>query len=118
MLAGEAITTIGGNAWTGDLLFATAGVMWAVFTTCLRKWRTSGIKAAQIVGVLSLLIYAPIHAVVFGFNQMIAMGLFENLIQVAVQGIFAGLLAIYLFGRAVTALGAGRASPFRHWSLP
>ena len=112
VLAGEAITTIGGNAWTGDLLFATAGVMWAVFTTCLRKWRTSGIKAAQIVGVLSLLIYAPIHAVVFGFNQMIAMGLFENLIQVAVQGIFAGLLAIYLFGRAVTALGAGRASTF------
>lgn len=112
VLAGEAITTIGGNAWTGDLLFATAGIMWAVFTTCLRKWRTSGIMAARIVGVLSLLIYAPLHAVLFGFGQMISVGLAENLIQIAVQGIFAGLLAIYLFGRAVTALGAGRASTF------
>jgi drug/metabolite transporter (DMT)-like permease len=29
-----------------------------------------------------------------------------------VQGVFAGLFAIYLFGRSVTALGAGRASVF------
>jgi len=112
VLTGEAVGTIGGNAWHGDLLFATAGVMWAVFTTCLRKWGVSGIMAARIVGALSLLIYAPLHALLFGFDQMISMGLFENLVQIAVQGIFAGLLAIYLFGRAVTALGAGRASTF------
>jgi drug/metabolite transporter (DMT)-like permease len=43
---------------------------------------------------------------------MIAAGWTENLIQVAVQGIFAGLLALFLFARAVTALGAGRASTF------
>jgi drug/metabolite transporter (DMT)-like permease len=112
VLAGEAITTIRGNALTGDLLFATAGFMWAAFTTCLRGWRTSGLLAAQVVGVLSLLIYAPIHAVFFGFERMAAVGLVENLIQVAVQGVFAGLLALYLFARAVTALGAGRASMF------
>lgn len=112
VLAGEAVSTIGGNALTGDFLFATAGLMWAVFTTCLRKWRTTGIMAARIVGALSLLIYAPLHAALFGFERMISIGLAENLLQIAIQGIFAGLLAIYLFGRAVTALGAGRASTF------
>lgn len=112
VLAGEAITTIRGNALTGDMLFATAGLMWAAFTICLRGWRTSGMLAAQVVGVLSLLIYAPLYAVLVGFDRMIAAGLAENLLQIAVQGVFAGLLALYLFARAVTALGAGRASMF------
>ncbi|MGV3635267.1 MAG: EamA family transporter, partial [Pseudorhodoplanes sp.] len=97
---------------TGDLLFATAGFMWAAFTTCLRGWRTGGMPAARVVGVLSLLIYAPLYAVLFGFERMAAAGLFENLLQIAVQGVFAGLLALYLFARAVSALGAGRASMF------
>ena len=112
VLAGEAVTTIGGNALIGDLLFATAGFMWAVFTTCLRRWRTSGLVAAQVVGALSLLIYGPLHAALFGFERMIGVGLAENLLQIGVQGIFSGLLALYLFGRSVTALGAGRASTF------
>lgn len=112
VLAGEAITTIRGNALTGDILFATAGFMWAAFTTCLRGWRTSGMLAAQLVGVLSLLIFAPVYAIVFGFERMAAAGLVENLIQIAVQGVFAGLLALYLFARAVSVLGAGRASMF------
>ncbi|MFZ5692134.1 MAG: DMT family transporter [Pseudomonadota bacterium] len=112
VLAGEAVTTIRGNALTGDILFATAGFMWAAFTTCLRGWRTSGMLAAQLVGVLSLLIFAPVYAIVFGFERMAAAGLVENLIQIAVQGVFAGLLALYLFARAVSVLGAGRASMF------
>jgi drug/metabolite transporter (DMT)-like permease len=112
VLAGEAITTIRGNALNGDLLFATAGFMWAAFTTCLRGWRTSGMLAAQVVGVLSLLIFAPLYALLFGFERMATLSLAENLIQIAVQGVFAGLLALYLFARAVTALGAGRASMF------
>ncbi len=112
VLAGEAVGSLGGQAAYGDALFAAAGISWAVFTTCLRKWGTNGLTAARIVGVLSLLVYAPIHAALFGFDRMIALGLFENLLQVLVQGVFSGLLAIYLFVRAVTALGAGRASTF------
>ena len=112
VFAGEAITTLGGKAPIGDALFANAGLMWAVFTICLRRWATSGIMAARIVGVLSLLIYAPLFSYFIGFERIMAVGLAENLLQIAVQGVFAGLLAIYLFGRSVTALGAGRASTF------
>lgn len=112
VFAGEALTTLGGNALAGDLFFASAGFMWAIFTTGLRRWHIGGFQAAAIVGALSLVIYGPLHALVFGFDRMIAVGLMENLLQMAVQGIFAGLLALYLFARAVTALGAGRASTF------
>lgn len=112
VFAGEAITKLGGNAPIGDALFATAGLMWAVFTVRLRQWQVGGMMAARVVGVLSLLIYVPLFAVFVGFDRLIAAGLAENLLQIAVQGIFAGLLALYLFARAVTALGAGRASTF------
>jgi drug/metabolite transporter (DMT)-like permease len=112
VFAGEAITSIGLHALAGDSLFATAGLMWAVFTIQLRRWHMNGIHAAMIVGVLSLFIYAPLHAFFFGFQTMIAAGWVENLIQIAVQGVFAGLLALFLFARAVTTLGAGRASTF------
>jgi drug/metabolite transporter (DMT)-like permease len=112
VFAGEAITTLGGNALTGDLMFASAGFMWAIFTTCLRSWRVGGLHAAGIVGALSVLFYAPLHAALFGFEHMIAVGWAANLIQIAIQGIFAGVLALFLFARAVTLLGAGRASTF------
>lgn len=108
--AGEAVTTLGLPALGGDSLFATAGTMWATFTLVLRRWRISGLHATSIVGALSLLIYAPLHAALFGFHTMIAAGWLENLIQLIVQGLFAGLLALFLFARAVGILGAGRAS--------
>jgi drug/metabolite transporter (DMT)-like permease len=112
VFAGEAVTSIGMHALAGDSLFATAGLLWAVFTLCLRRWRMDGMHAAMIVGALSLLIYAPLHALIFGFGSMIAAGWTQNLIQIAVQGVFAGLLALFLFARTVSALGAGRASTF------
>lgn len=112
VFAGEAVTSIGLHALAGDSLFASAGFLWALFTMCLKRWRMDGMHAAMIVGALSLFIYAPLHALIFGFDTMIAAGWMQNLIQIVVQGVFAGLLALFLFARAVTALGAGRASTF------
>ena len=43
---------------------------------------------------------------------MIALGVWENLLQAVVQGILAGPAAIYLFTRSVVLLGAGRAAVF------
>ena len=58
------------------------------------------------------MIYAPLHFFVFGFERMIAVGLWENLLQAAVQGGLAGALAIHLLARAIILLGAGRAAAF------
>jgi drug/metabolite transporter (DMT)-like permease len=83
--------------------------MFAVFGTLLRLWRIAPTRAVVVTSVVSLL---QLPWLVFGFERMVGLGLIENLIQVAMQGIFAGAGATYLFTRSVVLLGAGRAAVF------
>ena len=108
----EAITTIGPHGVGGDLLFVGAGISWAIFGTLLRHWRVPGMQAALVVSSLSVLLFIPAYLLIAGYQHLIALGWTENLHQAVVQGIFAGTLPIYLFGRAVVLLGAGRAGTF------
>jgi drug/metabolite transporter (DMT)-like permease len=108
----ESLTTIGKQGVGGDLLFATAGLFWAIFGTLLRQWRVSGTRAVAVVGALSVVVFAPLHALFVGYAGLLQMGWYENLLQVVVQGILAGMLPIYLFARAVILIGAGRAATF------
>lgn len=111
LLGFEALATIGSHGILGDLTFAAAGLSFAVFGLMLRMWRIAPMRAVVIVSVLSLA-YVPVHWAVFGFATMIAAGWTENLLQIAVQGVFAGTLSIYLFTRTVILLGASRAAVF------
>jgi drug/metabolite transporter (DMT)-like permease len=111
VIGAEALATIGTHGLIGDLSFVTAGLMFAVFGTLLRLWRVAPTRAVVVTSVVSL-IGLPIQWLVSGFERMIALGLVENLIQMVMQGIFAGAGAIYLFTRSVVLLGAGRAAVF------
>ena len=108
----ELLATIGREGVGGDLLFATAGFFWAMFGTLLRYYRMSGTRAIAVVGALSVVFYAPLYVIFVGFENMLRLSLTENLIQVVVQGLLAGVLPIYLFARAVILIGAGRAATF------
>ncbi len=108
----ESLTTIGGHGVGGDLLFAAAGLFWATFGILLRYWHVSGTRAIAAVGALSILVFAPLYAVLIGFDGMLRMSLADNMVQVVVQGVGAGVLPIFLFARAVILLGAGRAATF------
>jgi len=108
----ESFTTIGSHGVGGDLLFATAGLFWAIFGMLLRYWRVPGMQAAGVVGAVSIIVFAPVHAVLYGYSGMLHQSLAENLLQIVVQGVLAGALPIYLFARAVILLGAGRAGTF------
>jgi drug/metabolite transporter (DMT)-like permease len=109
VIGAEALATIGAHGLIGDLSFVTAGLMFAVFGTLLRLWRIAPTRAVVVTSVVSLL---QLPWLVFGFERMVGLGLIENLIQVAMQGIFAGAGATYLFTRSVVLLGAGRAAVF------
>src|SRR5262249_49843511 len=76
----EALTPIGTHGLLGDFTFAAAGVMFAIFALLLRLWRIEAMRATAVVSVLTLL-YAPVHAVAFGFDRMIAAGWAENALQ-------------------------------------
>lgn len=112
LLGYEALGTLGTAALLGDLIFVAAGLFWASFTIMLRYWRIAAAQAAMAICAVSLMVYAPLHAVFFGFERMLAAGLFENVLQILVQGLLAGALAIHLASRSVILLGASRASAF------
>jgi drug/metabolite transporter (DMT)-like permease len=108
----ESLATIGSHGVGGDLLFAAAGLFWASFGTLLRLWHVAGTRAAAVVGTLSVLIFAPLYLIFVGYDGILRMSLAENMLQIVVQGLFAGALPIYLFARSVVLLGAGRAATF------
>jgi drug/metabolite transporter (DMT)-like permease len=111
LLGAEALTTMGAHGVGGDLLFVTAGIFWATFGMLLRRWRIDPTYAAAIVGVLAL-IAMPVQLALFGVATMQAAGLWQNVLQALVQGVFAGAGAIYLYARSVVILGASRAAVF------
>lgn len=112
VIAGEAASTIGAHGILGDLSFAAAGLCWACFGLLIALWQISSLRAVGIVSMLTLIVYFPLHGLVFGFSRILAAGVLENLLQVLVQGLFAGAGAVYLYTRAVNALGASRAAVF------
>ncbi len=107
----EAIATLGAQGLLGDGMFALAGLMFAGFGTLLRRWRVPPMRATVAVSVMSMVVL-PVYWGAFGFERLIAFGLWENLLQAVMQGLLAGPAAIYLFTRAIVMLGAGRASVF------
>ena len=103
----EALRTMGAQGVLGDLLFVTAGLSFAVFGMLLQLWRIPPMRAAAVTSALSL---AGLPILLVTYDNFVAAGLYENLLQAIVQGVFAGPAAIYLFTRAVILLGAGRAA--------
>jgi drug/metabolite transporter (DMT)-like permease len=105
----EALRTMGASGLFGDLLFVAAGSSFAVTGVLLRRWRLAPTRAAAVTSVLSLI---GLPLLWFCYDNLLAAGWRENLLQAVVQGVFAGPGAIYLFTRAVVLLGAGRAVVF------
>jgi drug/metabolite transporter (DMT)-like permease len=111
VIGGEAVATIGAHGVVGDLMFVTAGLMFATFGTLLRFWRIVPMTGTAVISVLSLLL-VPLHWALGGFAHMLALGWHENLLQAIVQGVLAGPAAVFLFARSVALLGAARATIF------
>lgn len=106
VIGAEALRTMGAHGVIGDLFFVAAGSCFATFGVLLRLWRIPPMRAVTITSVLSL---AGLPLLLSHFDNFLAAGFFENLMQAVVQGAFAGAGAIYLFTRAVILLGVGRA---------
>ena len=109
IIGAEALKTMGAHGLIGDLMFAAAGCSFAIFGMLLRLWNVEPLRATAVTSILSLV---TLPALFFEFDDMVRVGLAENLLQIVVQGAFAGAGAIYLFTRGVVLLGAGRAALF------
>src|SRR6202043_836562 len=78
----EALSTMGAQGITGDLLFVAAGSSFGIFGMLLRRWRIAPMRAAAVTSVLSLV---GLPLLLFGFDSLVAAGFWENFMQAVVQ---------------------------------
>lgn len=96
-----------GDAWRGHLLLLGAAGMWAVYTLAFKQSGLTAIEAAALVAIWSTIILLPLGAPTL-FRVVAAGHTVEVLAQAAVQGVLSGVVAIVLYGVAITRLGATR----------
>jgi drug/metabolite transporter (DMT)-like permease len=101
-----------GEAWRGDLIFAAAGLLWALFTIASRRWRVDAWRATVAVALLGGAAAVPLWLVFGDAPRLAAQGVGVIATQALVQGALSGLLAVFAFGRAVALLGPARAAMF------
>ena len=95
----------------GHALFLAAGFMWACYTIAMRRARLDGLHAAAIAGVGSLLLYLPIYALIAG-TSVFKVPWFDIVLQAIVQGVLTAIVALLLYGRMVSLLGATGGAAF------
>jgi len=103
--------TIGTQQNVGHVLFLGAAFSWACYTVALRRARLDGLHAAALAAVGSLALYLPIYASIAGASLLQA-PLIDIAVQAFVQGFLAAVVALVLYGRAVSILGASAAAAF------
>lgn len=96
-----------GGAWRGHLLLLGAAAMWAVYTLAFKRSGLTAIEAAALVAIWSTIILLPLGAP--ALVRVVATGhAADAIVQAAVQGVLSGVVAIVLYGVAITRLGATR----------
>lgn len=106
LLAGDTFGDYPG-AWRGDLLVLGGVCCWAIYTTLIRRWGVSASDATLSVALWCGPIFLPVWWFLLPSN-LAAVPPGAIAYQFVFQGLFAVLVAGFLFTRAVTALGAPR----------
>lgn len=103
--------TIGTAQNVGHALFLVAGLAWACYTVAMRGARLDGLHAAAIAAVGSLVLYLPAYAYIAGTGVFNA-PFFDIALQAIVQGFLTAIVALLLYGRMVSILGATGGAAF------
>jgi drug/metabolite transporter (DMT)-like permease len=95
----------------GHFLFLCAGLVWAGYTVAMRRARLDGLHAAAIAAVASLVFFVPVYAAVSQGNLFTA-PVADVALQAVVQGILTAIVALLLYGRMISILGATAGAAF------
>lgn len=96
----------------GDVMFLTAGGMWAIFTLLTKLWKVGPLQATAAVSVLSAAVYAPGYVAFVGLDRLLAAPPLMLAAQALVQGVLSGVVAVIAFTKAAALLGTARAAVF------
>ena len=108
-IAAHGLFDLQSGAWRGHILFLTAAAMFAIYTVTFRRSGLSPWHGAAIVNAYSLVLFAPFYLYFYGASLASA-PLSEMATQGVVQGVLAGIVALFFFGESVRRLGAARAA--------
>lgn len=97
------------GAWRGHLLFLAGAAMYATFTVTFRRAGIGPWHAAAIVNFYSLLLITPVYFL-FCAPRVFSAAPREVATQAFMQGVVAGIMALYFFGDAIRRRGASRAA--------
>ncbi|MEH2558045.1 drug/metabolite transporter (DMT)-like permease [Bradyrhizobium algeriense] len=111
VIVGGAGGTIGSPQNIGHALFISAAMLWACYTVAMRKARLEGLHAAAIAAVGSLITFVPAYAIISGVSLFNAPWR-DIALQALVQGFLTPIISYWLYGRAVSILGASSGSAF------
>jgi drug/metabolite transporter (DMT)-like permease len=99
------------DAWIGDLFFLGAAFVWSVYTFAFRKVTLSAWYATAVVCFWSSLVVS-LWALFEGDSMLLRAPRTDILLQVAMQGLVAGLIGSYVFVISVRHLGGSNAAIF------
>jgi len=111
MLAGAVaiLATGGGGDAVGHACLLAASGCLAAFTLTARRLALPPFVATGLVGAVSAVLYLPVY-VVWPLGALAYASWWEIGVQVLVQGLLAGVVAVYAYARAIRRLGVATAS--------
>ncbi|MBL8701060.1 MAG: DMT family transporter [Alphaproteobacteria bacterium] len=95
----------------GEALFFLSAVLWAGYTVASRIWQVPALPAVAILSLVGAVLLIPVYLSLVG-PRFLAAPAVEILGQAVFQGLVTGLLATFLYMRAIEILGPARASLF------
>jgi drug/metabolite transporter (DMT)-like permease len=108
-IAAHGLFDLQSGAWRGHILFLVAAAMFAIYTVTFRRSGLSPWHGAAIVNAYSLALFAPVYLYLYG-SSLASAPVGEMATQGLVQGVLAGIVALFFFGESVRRLGAARAA--------
>ena len=110
-IAGRSVLTSSGDTTFGHMLLVTAAFCWACYTVAFRHVGVTAIEMAALVSFWSAIAVLPfgLPPLIDAFNK----GAHNDIIiQVLIQGIGSGIVALILYNVGIARLGASRAAAF------
>jgi drug/metabolite transporter (DMT)-like permease len=97
------------ESWRGDLCFVISGSFWGVFTFVFGRWKLDAVTATAAIAVSSTLFFVPYY-LLFAVPSVEPAS--RWLMQLVLQGVLGGGLAVVFYVAAIRALGASSAGLF------
>jgi drug/metabolite transporter (DMT)-like permease len=112
LMAYDSLAIASARQLLGDGFLLLASLSWASYGVLSRRLGLPPAAGSAIVAVLSSCGFLPVYALWPGSRALLVVGTRELLLQAVVQGALIGALSIFVYTRAVAALGPAATALF------